>query len=491
MNGVLNGIDESSYNQSELAMKRTLSPRAQLSIRMLGLCCAACLLIVLLLIPCVCSAQLATTPPMGWNSWDSYGLTITESEFKQNVNWFNTYLKPYGWRYVVIDEGWYLAHPKNAGVKGADQGYTMDAFGRYTPALDRFPSAANGEGFRSIADTVHSLGLKFGIHIIRGIPREAVERNLPITGSSFRAADAADRSDVCYWRAKGSATQPGKAYYWNSDNYGVRNNAAGQAYYDSVAKLYASWGVDFIKVDCIASPYKAEEIRMISQALRETARPIVLSLSPGPTPIGEAYEVRKYAQMWRISNDLWDLWKPGELSPGLQGQFAALAEWAPYVEVGHWPDADMLPLGYLFPPDKPKQTRLTADEQRTMMTLWSIARAPLMLGANLTVIDPQMKALLTNRELIAVDQHSTNNRAVLHTSQSWVWTAHPTAGKGEYVALFNVSDAPLTLEYTWSALGLAGKQHPVRDLWLHKNMGNVSGLKVTLRPHASVIYRIK
>ncbi len=453
--------------------------------------CAFCLLVFLGTISPVSQAQLATTPPMGWNSWDSYGLTITGSQFKQNVNWLHAHLQSYGWKYVVIDEGWYLAHPENAGVKGADQGYTMDAYGRYTPAIDRFPSAANERGFQPLAAYVHSLGLKFGIHIIRGIPRQAVERNLLIAGSNYYAADAADTSDVCYWCSGGSATQPSRKYYWNSDNYGVRNNAAGQAYYDSLVRLYASWGVDFIKVDCIASPYRAEQIRMIHLALKKTRRRIVLSLSPGPTSISEAYEVRKYAQIWRISNDLIDSWSPKGLSPGLKGQFSTLAEWAPYVEIGHWPDADMLPLGSLYPPSKPRQTMFTPDEQRTMITLWSIARSPLILGANLTKMDSATEALLTNREVIAVDQHSTDNKAVIHTPESWVWTARATSAKGEYVALFNVSDRPLTMEYTWHDIGLAAGKHRAHDLWLHNNSDGMSGLKVTLRPHASMIYRVE
>lgn len=386
-----------------------------------------CLLVFLGTISPVSQAQLAATPPMGWNSWNSYGLTITGSQFKQNVNWLHAHLQSYGWSYVVIDEGWYLAHPGNAGIKGADQGYTIDAYGRYTPAIDRFPSASNDHGFQPLAAYVHSLRLKFGIHIIRGIPRQAVERNLPIAGSNYHAADAADTSDVCYWRSDSSAIQPRKSYYWNSDNYGIRNNAAGQAYYDSLARLYVDWGVDFIKVDCIASPYRAEQIRMIHLALTKTGHPIVLSLSPGPTPIREAFEVRKYAQMWRISNDLIDSWNPKGLPPGLKGQFSSPAEWVPYIEIGNWPDADMLPLGYLYPPSKPRETTFTQDEQRTMITLWSIARSPLIFGANLTKLDPLMEQLLTNYEVIAVSQHSANNQALIHTSQSWVWTARATS----------------------------------------------------------------
>ena len=177
----------------------------------------ATLLIVLAGAPGLAATNLAPTPPMGWNSWDSYGLTVTETEFKANVTWFHRHLQPLGWQYVVVDEGWYLQHP---GQKGAAQGFVMDADGRYLVANNRFSSS----GFKPLADWVHSLGLKFGIHIIRGIPREAVEKNLPIAGSSFHAADAANTADTCRW---------------NADNYGLKNNAAAQAYYDSIIKLYA------------------------------------------------------------------------------------------------------------------------------------------------------------------------------------------------------------------------------------------------------------
>jgi alpha-galactosidase len=230
--------------------------------------------------------RLAPTPPMGWNSWDSFGLTITEPEYKANAEWMAKHLKKFGWQYAVIDEGWYLQNPESGG-KPAWQ-FTVDTHGRFTPALNRFPSAAHGEGFKPLADWVHSLGLRFGVHIIRGIPREAVVKNLPIAGSPYHARDAADQTDTCFW---------------NHDTYGVRNNAAGHAYYNSLARLYASWGLDFIKVDCISSlPYKADEIHMISAGLRSSGRPIILSLSPGPTSLAVADDVRHYAQMWRISD---------------------------------------------------------------------------------------------------------------------------------------------------------------------------------------------
>jgi alpha-galactosidase len=424
-------------------------------------------------------AQLAATPPMGWNSWDSYGLTINEREFRQNVEWFHAHLQPSGWQYVVIDEGWYLASPEKA-----DQGYSLDANGRYIPAVDRFPSAYDdNRGFKPLADYVHSLGLKFGIHIIRGIPKEAVARHLPIAGSKYQAAEAADTSDMCRW---------------NHDNYGVKDNAAGQAYYNSIAELYARWGVDFVKVDCISQPYKTASIHMVNRALKGTGRSIVLSLSPGPTPIEDASDVVQHAQMWRISDDFWDIWDRDQTSGGFPQsvlhQFSLLAEWERYAGPGHWPDADMLPIGWLGP--RPgyqlaRPSRLTPDETRTVLTLWSIARSPLVLGANLTRMDSTTETLLTNREVLAVDHSSVDNQALSHTPTTWVWTARATAAKGEYVALFNVSDSPTDLRYAWHDLDITDGKHVVHDLWLHRVLGETQGIMVTLAPHASVLYRVE
>ncbi|HEY0786380.1 MAG TPA: glycoside hydrolase family 27 protein [Acidobacteriaceae bacterium] len=426
--------------------------------------------------------SLAATPPLGWNSWDSYGLTISAEDFKRNVDWFDQHLKPAGWQYVVIDEGWYLAHPERAATKGADQGFTYDANGRYAPAPERFPG-----GLKALADYAHARDLKFGLHIIHGIPRQVVDKNLPIADSSFHTTDAADTNDVCRW---------------NADNWGVKDNPAGQAYYDSVAQLYASWGVDFLKVDCISQPYNTHEIHMLSAALRKTGRPILLSLSPGPTPLSQAADVENYAQQWRISDDFWDVWADPKRPQGtfpqtLTNQFAVLASWQPYAGPGHWPDADMLPIGYLGPRPgwgQPRLSRFNYDETRTLITLWSMGRSPLILGANLTQLDAFAETLLTNREVLFVDQHSTGNRllqGVGEPGKSILWRAEePAGGKRSFLAVFNVSDAPLDFSYDWKQLGLKGTHHQVRDLWQAQDLGRQPTLKGTLPPHGAAIYRV-
>jgi alpha-galactosidase len=440
-----------------------------------------CAFAVLATLSVLCAQEpgvIAPTPPMGWNSWDSYGLTVTQQEFLANADYMAAHLRAHGWQYVVVDEGWYLQNPE---AKPGAFRYMMDAYGRFTPAVNRFPDAVGAGGFGKLAQVVHSKRLLFGIHIVRGIPREAVQKNLPIAGSRFHAADAANKSDTCSW---------------NADNYGVAANAAGQAYYDAMAALYASWGVDLVKIDCISSPYKGDEIRMFSDALRKTKRPIVLSLSPGPTPVDKIAELRKYAQMWRISNDVWDRWAQAQnttFPQGLRGQFDLAAKWAPLVQAGHWPDADMLPLGHLGPRPgygKARESAFTPDEARTLMTLWCIVRSPLMMGGNLTQMSDQTRALLTSDELLAVDQHSTGGRQVLNQAQRVAWAARGDKPGVAYVALFNLADAPQTIEYPLQSLGMPSVSFAIRDIWERKDMGTADRIQVSLRPHASAIFRV-
>jgi hypothetical protein len=389
-------------------------------------------------------------------------------------------LKKYGWEYVTIDMEWFVTNPKAEGNSKTSV-YALDANGRYIPAENRFPSAMGGKGFKPIGDYVHSLGLKFGIHILRGIPKKAVEGNLPIAGSNFHASDAADTSETCPW---------------NPDNYGIDAAKPGaQAYYDSIATMYASWGVDLIKVDCTSSrPYRGDEIRMLSTALAKTGRPIVLSLSPGAAPLEKIEEMRQYSQMWRISDDIWDLWHSDVPYPqGLGDQFGNVLKWAGKAQPGHWPDADMLPLGYLGPAPglgKPRKTQLSRDEQKTLMTLWSIFPSPLMIGGDLTAADSWTESLLTNPEVLAVDQHSTWNHPVVVSDRVVVWLAEPADKSGFYVAVFNRGESAADLRYSWKDLGLRGGEYATRDLWERRDAGTAKSFTAKLAPHACVLYRL-
>lgn len=423
---------------------------------------------------------LAPTPPMGWNSWDSYGENINEGQVRANAEWMAKHLKQFGWQYVVIDEGWYLENP---GAKPAELKFVLDENGRFTPAVNRFPSAANGAGFKPLADYIHSLGLKFGIHILRGVPREAVAKNLRIAASPFTAKEPAIPDDTCPW---------------NTYMYGVQSAPSGQAYYNSIVNLYASWGVDFVKADCISDhPYKPAEIRMLALAILASGRDIVLSLSPGPTSVDNSKAVSDYAELWRISDDFWDHWGPLPDKPwsqGVRAQFDTAAKWASFQVPGRWPDADMLPLGHLGPSPgdggPSRDTKLTRDEQVTLMTLWCIFQSPLIMGGDLPSSDEWTTKLLTNPEVLAVDQHASHRRPVITTDTAVVWTSKPDDGRGYYVAVFNLADKEQTLTYEWTKLDLPKGAYAVRDLWSRKDLGDAAALKVSLRPHASALYRV-
>ncbi|WP_433967412.1 glycoside hydrolase family 27 protein [Tunturiibacter gelidiferens] len=283
---------------------------------------------------------------------------------------------------------------------------------------------------------------------------------------------AADTTDTCSW---------------NPDNFGVKANLAGQAWYDALMKQYASWGVDFLKVDCIAHPYMSAEIRMIHKAIERSGRPIVLSLSPGPTPIEHAGEVQKNAQMWRISSDVWDHWDKdpdATWSQGVKDQFSILAKWADQAKPGSWPDADMLPVGQLRPnpgEGKPRNSRLTEDEQRTMITLWAIARAPLFVGGNLTEMDDALKSLLTNQAVIEMDHDSTASEMNTEDGPLVTWTSRSIRGDKYYLAVFNLSDAPVHVDKTFAEYGYIDKaQYKVRDLWQRKELGLLNSFQVDL-----------
>jgi alpha-galactosidase len=445
-------------------------------------------------------ASVASTPPMGWNSWDSYGLTITEPQFKANATVLKQKLLPFGWNYAVIDEGWYFENPGDR-ERPDTLRYAIDAHGRYVPVPARFPSAvAHGAAapvaspadashkfnatieetsFADIGRWVHAQGLKFGIHIVRGIPRASVERNLAIEGSSFHAQAAADQTDACPW---------------DPTNWGVRDDAAGQAWYDSLLRQYAAWGVDLLKVDCIADhPYKAGEIAMIRRAIDKTGRPMVLSLSPGPAALAHADALAAQSNMWRIADDEWDVWSSdGKPFPqGVKDQFARLDAWSKFAKPGAWPDADMLAIGELKPAPgwgDPRASRLTPDEQRTEVTLWSIARSPLILGANLTLLDAPTLALLTNRDVIATNQTAMESGQILHEGDLIVWRAKLPAGRVA-LAFFNTGDASMKVDRNFAALesDLGGHAWRVRDAWAAKDLGEQRGVSAELAPHASLL----
>lgn len=419
-------------------------------------------------------------PPMGWNSWDCYGAGVTEDELLGNAEFMRDRLKQYGYQYVVCDIQWYEPAAKgNVYNNFAD--LCMDEYSRLIPAVNRFPSSANGAGFKPIADKIHSMGLKFGIHIMRGIPRQAVHRNTRIYGTTARARDIASQFSLCPW---------------NTDMYGVDTEKRGaEEYYDSLFKLYASWGVDFVKVDDIANtefspqnPYSAEkEIEIIRAAIDRSGRDMVLSLSPGPAPLNKAEHLSENANMWRISGDFWDRWDK------LLNMFSLCEKWYPYVKDGSFPDCDILPLGKLcidgsYMGDMGRDSGFTKEEQKTMMTLWAVFRSPLFFGGELRLTDNYTLSLVTNPEVINVNQNSEKPLFVYNKGGIAVWQTkieNCTA-----VAVFNLSDEEKHYKLSFSDLGIENIR-AVRDLWARKDIPKCENdVAVSLKPHSSEFFEI-
>lgn len=408
---------------------------------------------------------------MGWNSWDCFGTTVTEDQTKAQTDFMASKLKAHGWQYIVVDIQWYEPHAAGHDYR-KDAKLTMDEFGRLLPATEKFPSAANGVGFKKLADHVHGKGLKFGIHMMRGIPRQAVTQNTPVKGTNLHAADIAITSSTCKW---------------NPDMYGVdATKPGGQAYYDSIFEMVAAWGVDFVKVDDLSRPYDAvqkAEVEAIRKAIDKTGRPIVFSTSPGETPLDQGEHISANANMWRISDDFWDSW------PQLLSQFKRLHDWTPHRLPGAYPDADMLPLGEI---GLGRKTKFTRDEQVTMMSLWSIARSPLIHGGDMTKTDDFTLSLLTNDEVLAVNQRSSNNRQIFRTEDGLVaWAADIPGSASKYLAVFNTRDAGnATITVKLADTGLTGKMR-ARDLWKNQDVGTFTGeFSAEAPPHGSRLFRL-
>lgn len=415
---------------------------------------------------------VALTAPMGWNSWDCYGASVTEAEVKGNAEYMARHLLPFGWEYIVVDIQWYEPGAYSSSYRPFVP-LEMDDYSRLIPASNRFPSATEGRGFAPLAEYIHSLGLKFGIHILRGIPRQAVHANTPLLGTEKRARDIAHTNSICAW---------------NTDMYGVDATKEGaQGYYDSLFQLYASWGVDLVKVDDITYPYAAGEIELVRHALDRCGRAMVLSLSPGPTPLTQAEHVKRHAHMWRLTGDYWDLWED------LHAAFETCAQWSEHAGPGHWPDADMLPLGHIAIRANEhnvgdRWTRFTRDEQITMMTLWCMARSPLMMGGELRDNDAWTLSVLTNSEVLRVLKHSYENRQIARDDARILWTARDEDGS-YYLAVFNVGSEDMEVETPLSVLGDVEKA-VARDLWQQEDRGVVSSpIRLSVPAHGARLIR--
>lgn len=418
--------------------------------------------------------SFAKTPPMGWNSYDYYDTTVTESAVKANAEYMAKNLKQYGWEYVVVDIEWY-AH--DAGTMRDKYQYIpfskleMDEYSRLLPDPNRFPSSKDKAGFKPLADYIHSLGLKFGIHIMRGIPRIAAHLHTPIKGIDATANEIAIADSICSW---------------NPDMYGITNTLEGQAYYDSIIELYAQWGVDFIKCDDICRidhPAAKYETEMLSRAIQKSNRPIVLSLSPGPALIDQAWFYEKHANMWRITDDFWDNWDT------LKDMFHRCELWQKHVSEGCYPDCDMLPLGFVGKGfGSERYTLFTKDEQKTMMTMWCLFGSPLMLGCEMTKLDDFTLSLITNTDILDMLTPKCVPVQLCLDETKAAWEAYNDETNTSYLAIFNLSEEKMNVsvsDYLTDTLD----DCKLTELWTKETAALSALSNLPIEAHACVIYK--
>jgi alpha-galactosidase len=430
----------------------------------------------------------AETPPMGWNSYNCYGAAVTEKEVRTNAEYMAAKLKPYGWEYIVVDYCWSYPHPPGSIQANPPQfrleedgayvpWLAMDEFGRLYPDPRKFPSCAGNKGFGPLVDYIHSLGLKFGIHVMRGIPRQAVWAKSPVKGAEgIDASMIADTTSICPWL---------------NQMFGVNMEVPGsQEYYNSLAELYASWGVDYIKMDDMDQSggfhYHGSEVEAMHKAIMNCGRPIVLSLSP-PMTYDNRDHIKSAANLWRISDDFWDNWA------SLKKQFELANLWANTREPGNWPDADMLQLGLISrrgPVGPERESHFTEDEQYTHMTLWCIAQSPLMMGGDMPENSSFVEKLLTNKEVLAANQKGVNARQLSREDGKVIWCSDMSGSDDRFVAFFNLNDKEEVIGFNLNQVGL-NPEYEIHDLWYKKKIGSFKvEFSDTINPHGAKIYRL-
>jgi hypothetical protein len=413
---------------------------------------------------------------MGWNSFDSYGVYLHEEAAMENLEAFAEKLKPYGYEYFVIDAGWFGEFELRPGTMYPAEKHAkkmnFNEYGLLQPSITYFPN-----GLQPIIDRCHELGLKFGLHLMRGIPREVVRLNLPIKDSEYRAADIADTTSICTW---------------NHQNYGVDMSKPGaQDFYNSLINQMAEWGVDFIKYDDLV-PFP-EEIKGVAEAIDQCGRPIVYSLSPGGSVDPEHLDAFKTAQMLRVTPDIWDEQK------GIDQCFTAWRKWQGKEESGFWIDMDMIPFGQLqLMNPKPeglngnesgkeikeliesghlekiellagkgfnRWSQFTPDQMYTFITMRALASSPLMMGGDLPTLDDFSLGLITHPEVLACNQNGVMGSLVYENASIESWNTPKGNNSEGWIGVFNRSENDVETSCSSEVLGIDLSKFTLMDIW--------------------------
>ncbi len=407
-------------------------------------------------------------PPMGWNSWNAYLGSPDEEDMKSQMRYMAARLLPYGYQYFTTDAMWYRQKQGDGYV------FSTDEYGRPVPFPEKYPSSVNGAGFKALADYAHSLGLKFGLHMMRGMNTWMLGRGASIKGTLTPLEDVIDYESPCSWHAPG----------W----YGVKlDMPEAQLWYDSLFELFADWGVDFIKYDDLGSPLHVRETEMILAALDKCGRDMIFSLSPGNwTKIEDAEFYSSHATMWRISGDFWDSW-----SSSLRESFDLLAQWNTRIDYPGWPDADMIPIGWLteLPCERgmfPRLCRFNIDEMRSLFTLFSISRSPLILTCNLLRNDNDLLFIQTQPDCIQLNQYGKSPRVIASTKESYTWQS--SVDNREYIAVFNLADNDQLFDVIMPNGLETSLAQEVWSMRVYKSKGNL--LTVPVPAHGVALLRL-
>ena len=401
-----------------------------------------------------------SAPLLGWNSYDCYGTHINENLTHENLDAFIQKLKPYGYEYFVLDAGWYAHYNLKPGevwpTDGDKRHLAIDEYGRFIPSEVLFPN-----GFKDIVDKAHKHNIKFGLHQMRGIPREAVEKDLPVKGTNYSARDIADVNDSCAW----------------SDlMYGIDMDKPGaQEYYNSVMELMAEWGVDFLKYDDIV--HKPKEINAVANAIENSGREMMLSISPGREINPEYYETYSRAEMIRISHDIWDLQEDIDIS------FDRWEQILPYADKGFWLDMDMIPFGHIRIWEPLTLNNLQTNrgfermdnfsyaQKKTFMTQRAMAASPLFMGGTLTSSPQIVFELITDEHMLACNQNGVTGelitRVVTYAQKIDVWkTPHKTNENEGWIGIFNRNYYMELIKLNKEELGLdPSASYHLYDIW--------------------------
>lgn len=394
--------------------------------------------------------SLADRPFMGWSSWSSIRKKPTEQNIKDAADVMAAKFKSHGYQYVNLDDYYML-----------DWTTTVDKYGRWVVDPKKFPS-----GMKALGDYIHHKGLKFGLYVTLGIPKGAVDQNTPIEGTPYHAKDIVNFSK-------------GQKVNFNFKNmYAIDYSKPGaQEYIDSWAQLFASYGVDYLKIDGVRNQ-DIQDVEAWAKALKKTGRPIHVELSNN-LDIKQASTWKELSNGWRTDHDVEAYGKPTLTNwKKVSRRFDDAAEWHEHAGPGGWNDFDSLNVA------NGGKDGLTEEEKRSYVTLWAIASSQFVIGNDLTKLDDYGISLLTNDEIIGANQSGAAGKRLYKTAASQVF--YQKLPDGSYnIGLFNTGPSSQNVSVKWADLGVEGSAM-VHDMWSHQDLGSMdSGFTAKLSTHAS------